>query len=173
MGIVRDPASRDRHKAFVEIREIVEGREAFSLVLKLVRMYSRYAESQGWTLKPISGTGAPPDCWSKRCLLVMGDDAYDRLKYETGIHRFQWTPPTEQQGRVATSKLLVAVTQHPDKLDLVNGSFDGIIRTYNFPLNRVRDHRLGLSFGLAPVLDGGLDSIVEALLVRGSDIGES
>jgi protein subunit release factor A len=55
----------------------------------------------------------------------------------------------------------------------VNGSFDGIIRTYNFPLNRVRDHRLGLSFGLAPVLDGGLDSIVEALLVRGSDIGES
>jgi protein subunit release factor A len=122
------------------------------LVSKIFRMYLKYAEAQGWSI------AAAPN----RAVL-RGENAFRNPQYESGVHRIQWVPPTEQEGRVFTSKVMVAVAAEGDESDGPSET----IRTYNFPQNRVTDHRIALTLrGLDLIMDGKLDPIIQALTGR-------
>jgi protein subunit release factor A len=128
-------------------------------------MYTRYAESQGWRIEqnPLRADHGPRQ---EVTALIIGESVYSKLKYESGVHRVQWVPPMETQGRVFTSKLAVVVTPEADASDAMHDTAEriGPVRTYNFPQKRVTDHRIGLTLHeLDLVLDGKLDSIVQAL----------
>jgi protein subunit release factor A len=137
-------------------------------------MYSRFAESQGWKMETKatgeSGGGLFKDIVAE----VSGDNVYGKLKYESGVHRVQWVPPSEGQGRVHTAKLLVAVIPESDDLTGSGSSSDNsAIRTYNFPQDRLVDHRVGLVFHeLGLILEGKLDPIIQALAERESGQSE-
>jgi protein subunit release factor A len=139
-----------------------------TLIRKVFRMYSRYAESQGWKMES-KATGESGDGPLKEVVAeISGENVYSKLKYESGVHRVQWVLPMERQGRVFTSKLLVAVAPEGAPLDGTGASVDSkTIRTYNFPLDRLTDHRIGQTFHeLHLVLDGRLDPIIRALAER-------
>ena len=105
--IPRDP--RDDRNVFVEIRAGAGGDEAAIFAADLLRMYMRYAESM--KLKPyimdenFIGVGG----YKEVIFSVKGKGAYSRFKYESGVHRVQWVPSTESQGRIHTSTVTVAV----------------------------------------------------------------
>jgi protein subunit release factor A len=133
----------------------VSGDEAI-LASKIFRMYLKYAEAQGWSIAVV------PDQASLVAVL-RGENAFRDLQYESGVHRIQWVPPTEQEGRIFTSKVMVAVAAEGDESDGPSET----IRTYNFPQNRVTDHRIALTLhGLDLVMDGKLDPIIHALTGR-------
>jgi len=138
--------------------------DEITLIHKWLRMYARYAELQGWEMRPKT---PHESCEGPSNVLaeIRGENVYNKLKYEDGVHRIQWVPPAERQGRVHTSRLFVVVVREVgDPRGIRSSAGDGPIRTYSFPLGRVTDHRLGLTFyELDHILDGRLDPIVEAL----------
>ncbi len=139
-----------------------------TLIPKVLHMYTRYAESQGWRIELKTSGGSAWGPLKEVVALITGEDVYGKLKHESGVHRVQWVPPLEQQGRVFTSKVLVAVAPEADELAGTGASADtGTIRTYNFPQNRLTDHRVGLTwYELDLILDGKLDPIIQALAAR-------
>ena len=149
--------------AFLRIRGRGVGDEAV-VVSKIARMYSRYAEMQGWTIAAVPASVREPQ--AEVVALVRGEHAYRKLKYESGVHRVKWAPSMEEKGRVLTSKIVVAVAPEGDELDVIDLGPDRspTIRTYNIPQNRVTDHRIGLTLDqLDLIMDGGLEPIIEAL----------
>jgi peptide chain release factor 1 len=241
----RDP--NDEKNVVLEIRAGTGGDEATLFAQELFRMYSRYAETEGWRAEVLSSSLSAVGGLKEVIALIEGRKVYSRLKYESGVHRVQRVPATEQQGRIHTSAVTVAVLPEADEVEIqidpkdirtdtfcssgpggqsVNTTYSAVrithlptgtvvscqdeksqiknrakalrvlrsrlyelelqkqqqqisaerrqmvgtgdrsekIRTYNFPQNRVTDHRIGLTLHqLDRVIEGKLDEIVEAL----------
>lgn len=103
----RDP--HDDDNVFLEIRAGTGGDEAAIFAGDLFRMYSRYAELQGWQTEVMSASEGEHGGYKEIITRVIGDGAYSRLKFESGAHRVQRVPETESQGRIHTSACTVAV----------------------------------------------------------------
>jgi peptide chain release factor 1 len=242
----KDP--NDEKDVILEIRAGTGGDEATLFAAEMFRMYSRYAETQGWKVEVLSTSESSVGGLKEVIAIIEGQRVYSRLKYESGVHRVQRVPATEQQGRVHTSAVTVAVLPEAEDVDIkieakdlridtfcssgpggqsVNTTYSAVrithiptntvvscqdeksqiknrekgmrvlrsrlyememqkqqdalakerkamvgsgdrsekIRTYNFPQNRVSDHRIGLTMHqLQEVMDGKLQPIVEALV---------
>ncbi|MCE9624626.1 MAG: peptide chain release factor 1 [Deltaproteobacteria bacterium] len=241
----KDP--NDDKNIFLEIRAGTGGDEAALFVADLFRMYSRYAESRGWRVELMDTNATGIGGYKEVIVLITGEKVYSDLKYEGGVHRVQRVPQTEQQGRVHTSTVTVAVlpevedvevniqekdlkvdvmraggpggqsvnttdsavrltyiptgevvicrdekSQHKNKAKALRilqarlleaerakqeaeissqrksmvgtGERSEKIRTYNYPQNRLTDHRIGLTLhNLDMVMEGQLNPIIQAL----------
>src|SRR5881296_3945168 len=241
----------DDRDAIVEIRAGTGGDEAALFAADLFRMYTRFCERRGWKVEILSLSPGTLGGLKEAVFAARGPKAYGILRYESGVHRVQRVPVTEQQGRIHTSAATVAVLPEAEDVDVkiedkdlridvfrsggpggqsVNttdsavrvthlptglevkcqdqksqlqnkikaleilrsrlldrmiaeqeaerararraqvgtGDRSAKIRTYNFPQNRVTDHRIGYSaHNLAEVLDGRLDELLDALRLAG------
>jgi peptide chain release factor 1 len=246
--IPKDP--NDDKSVIMEIRGAAGGEEAALFAGTLYRMYSRYAESQGWKIDIMDSNPTGLGGFKEIIFMINGTGAYSKLKFENGAHRVQRVPETESGGRIHTSTATVAClpeaeeveveihdkdirfdtfassgaggqsvnttmsavrlthiptgivvscqdekSQHKNKdkamkvlrarvydkfqqearaeYDQVRKSAVGTgdrserIRTYNFPQNRVTDHRIGLTIQkLDQIIEGKLDEIIDALIVE-------
>jgi peptide chain release factor 1 len=246
--VPKDP--NDEKDVILEIRAGTGGDEATLFVAELFRMYTRYAETLRWKVDVLSTSESGVGGLKEVIAMIQGDRVYSRLKYESGVHRVQRVPATEQQGRVHTSAVTVAVLPEAEEVDVkieakdlridtfcssgpggqsVNTTYSAVrithiptntvvscqdeksqiknrdkgmrvlrsrlyememqkqqdalakerkamvgsgdrsekIRTYNFPQNRVTDHRIGLTIHqLQEVMDGKLQPLVEALVTH-------
>jgi len=244
----RDP--RDAKNVIMEIRAGAGGDEAALFAADLFRMYTRYAEKQGWKIEILNSHEIGVGGLKEVVLMIKGHGAFSRLKYESGVHRVQRVPVTESQGRIHTSTATVAVLAEMDEVDVkINesdleiesfraggaggqhvqkndtairithkptgmvvqcqdersktqnllramsilrarlyemelerkmaeqdaarrsqvgtGERSEKIRTYNYPQNRVTDHRINLSsYNLPAVMDGELDEFIDELATR-------
>lgn len=111
----RDP--RDSHNVFLEIRAGTGGDEAAIFSGDLFRMYSRYAENQGWKVEILSERPGDHGGYKEIIARVEGRDVYAQLKFESGAHRVQRVPDTESQGRIHTSACTVAVMPEAEAVD--------------------------------------------------------
>lgn len=248
MLVPKDP--RDDKNVFVEIRAGTGGEEAAIFAADLYRMYTRYAERQGWKVELMDSNAIGVGGFKEVVFQVKGKGAFSKLKYESGAHRVQRVPATESSGRIHTSTATVAVlaevedvdveipesdmkidvfrssgaggqnvqknatairithlptgmvvavqdersqlqnklramsilrarlyeieeekrrsTQDADRRSQVGtGERSEKIRTYNYPQNRVTDHRINVSsFNLPVVMEGSIDQFIEELSSR-------
>ncbi|HEU4754943.1 MAG TPA: peptide chain release factor 1, partial [Armatimonadota bacterium] len=104
--------------AVVEIRAGTGGDEAGLFAGDLFRMYTRYAESRGWTLELVNLSEGERGGYKEVIFVVRGRDAYGSLRYESGVHRVQRVPETESQGRIHTSAATVAVLPEAEEVDV-------------------------------------------------------
>lgn len=244
----KDP--NDDKNVIFEIRGAAGGDEAALFAGDLYRMYSRYAENQGWKTEVIESHMTGVGGYKEIIFMINGRGAYSKLKYENGAHRVQRVPETESGGRIHTSTATVAVLPETEEVEVeihdkdirvdtfassgpggqsVNTTMSAVrlthiptgivvscqdeksqiknkekamkvlrariydkfqqeaqaeydesrksavgtgdrserIRTYNFPQNRVTDHRIGLTIQkLDQILEGKLDEVIDALLVE-------
>ena len=244
----KDP--NDGKNVIVEIRGAAGGDEANIFAGDLYRMYSRYAEKQGWKTEVLDSEDCAAGGFSQIEFMIKGDNVYSKLKYESGAHRVQRVPVTEANGRIQTSTATVLVMPEAEELDFeldmsevriditrssgcggqgVNTTDSAVrlthiptgvivysqtersqiknkekaiqilktrlydlklrekeeaegaerrskigsgdrsekIRTYNYPQNRVTDHRIGFTTKqLDRVMDGALDEVIEALITE-------
>jgi peptide chain release factor 1 len=112
----RDP--NDDKNIMLEIRAGTGGDEASIWAGDLLRMYSRYAENQGWRVKLVSESTADMGGFKEAILEVQGDQVYSKLKFEAGVHRVQRVPLTEAGGRVHTSTATVAIMPEVDEVEV-------------------------------------------------------
>ncbi|CDN11364.1 Peptide chain release factor 1 [Richelia intracellularis] len=112
----RDP--NDDKNIMLEIRAGTGGDEASIWAGDLVRMYSKYADGQGWRVKLISESLAEMGGFKEAILEIQGDSVYSKLKFEAGVHRVQRVPVTEAGGRVHTSTATVAVMPEVDDVEI-------------------------------------------------------
>ena len=246
--VPKDP--NDEKNVVLEIRAGTGGDEATLFAAEMFRMYTRYAEGQRWKVEVLSTSESGVGGLKEVIAIIEGRGVYSRLKYESGVHRVQRVPQTEQQGRVHTSAVTVAVLPEAEDVDIkiepkdiridtfcssgpggqsVNTTYSAVrithlptntvvscqdeksqiknrekgmrvlrarlyemelekqqqamakerkamvgsgdrsekIRTYNFPQNRVTDHRIGLTLHqLVEVMDGKLQPIIDALVTH-------
>ena len=109
----KDP--KDGRNVFLEIRAGTGGDEAAIFSGDLFRMYSRYAEKQGWRVEVLSESEGEHGGYKEIICRVEGENVYARLKFESGAHRVQRVPATESQGRIHTSACTVAILPEPDE----------------------------------------------------------
>jgi peptide chain release factor 1 len=102
----------------VEIRAGTGGDEAALFVGDLYAMYTHYARDQGWKIEEITFSPGEQGGYKEVVFSVTGDDAFLQLRYESGGHRVQRVPKTEQQGRIHTSAATVAVLPEPDEVQV-------------------------------------------------------
>ena len=244
----KDP--NDGKNVIIEIRGAAGGDEGNIFAGDLFRMYSKYAERQGWRTEVYTEEQGESGGYSQIEFLVKGDNVYSKLKYESGAHRVQRVPETESQGRVHTSTATVLVMPEAEEVDYtldmnevriditrssgcggqgVNTTDSAVrlthiptgivvysqtersqiknkekaikilqtrlydyykeeeekklgaerrskigtgdrsekIRTYNYPQNRVTDHRIGFTLNsLDRVMTGDIDKVIEALITE-------
>ena len=246
--IPKDP--NDSKNVIMEIRGAAGGDEAALFANSLFRMYSKYAETQGWKIEIMNANPTELGGYKEIVFLINGQGAYSKFKYESGAHRVQRVPETESQGRVHTSTSTVVVMPEAEEVELdlqdkdirvdiyhasgaggqhVNKTASAVrmthiptgivvamqdersqlknrekamkvlrarvydklqqdaqseydaerksavgtgdrserIRTYNYPQNRVTDHRIGLTIQkLDQIIEGKLDDIIDALILE-------
>ncbi|WP_163099557.1 peptide chain release factor 1 [Peribacillus alkalitolerans] len=243
----KDP--NDDKNVIMEIRGAAGGDEAALFAGSLYRMYSRYAEVQGWKTEVIESNATGLGGYKEIIFMINGQGAYSKLKFENGAHRVQRVPETESGGRIHTSTATVVVLPEAEEVEVeihdkdirfdafassgaggqsVNTTMSAVrlthiptgivvscqdeksqhknkdkamkvlrarvydkfqqeaqaeydqnrksavgtgdrserIRTYNFPQNRVTDHRIGLTIQkLDQVMEGKLDEVLDALIL--------
>lgn len=246
--IPKDP--NDSKNVIVEIRGAAGGDEAALFANSLFRMYSKYAETQGWKIDIMNANPTELGGYKEIVFMINGQGAYSKFKFESGAHRVQRVPETESQGRVHTSTSTVVVMPEAEEVELdlqdkdirvdiyhasgaggqhVNKTASAVrmthiptgivvamqdersqlknrekamkvlrarvydklqqdaqseydaerksavgtgdrserIRTYNYPQNRVTDHRIGLTIQkLDQIIDGKLDELIDALILE-------
>ena len=113
MLLPKDP--NDGRNVFLEVRAGTGGDEAAIFSGDLFRMYSRYAEKNGWRVEILSESPGEHGGYKEVIARVEGDNVYAKLKFESGAHRVQRVPETESQGRIHTSACTVAVLPEPDE----------------------------------------------------------
>ncbi|MFD1336547.1 peptide chain release factor 1 [Oceanobacillus iheyensis] len=244
----KDP--NDDKNVFMEIRGAAGGDEAALFAGDLYRMYSRFAEHQGWKIDVMEASSTGVGGYKEVIFMINGSDVYSKLKYENGAHRVQRVPETESGGRIHTSTATVAVLPEAEEVEVevhdkdirvdtfassgpggqsVNTTMSAVrlthvptgivvsiqdeksqiknkekamkvlrariydkfqqeaqaeydenrksavgsgdrserIRTYNFPQNRVTDHRIGLTIQkLDQIMQGKLDEFIDALVME-------
>src|SRR3979409_454307 len=242
----KDP--NDEKNIILEIRAGTGGDEATLFAAEIFRMYTRYAETQRWKVEVLSSSESSAGGLKEVIAIIEGNRVFSQLKYESGVHRVQRVPATEQQGRVPPSAVTVAVLPEAEDVDIkieakdlridtfcssgpggqsVNTTYSAVrithiptntvvscqdeksqiknrekgmrvlrsrlyememqkqqdalakerkamvgsgdrsekIRTYNFPQNRVTDHRIGMSLHqLQEVMDGKIQPLIEGLV---------
>jgi peptide chain release factor 1 len=114
--IPKDP--NDEKNVLLEIRAGTGGEEAALFAAQVFRMYSRFAERQGWKLDVISRTHAGQGGIKEVIAMIEGDRVYSKLRYESGVHRVQRVPQTEASGRIHTSAITVAVLPEAEEVDV-------------------------------------------------------
>jgi len=112
----KDP--RDARNTIVEIRAGTGGEEAALFAADLYRMYLKYAEKNGWKVDVMNSNPTGIGGFKEIIFLVEGEDAYGKLKYESGVHRVQRVPVTEASGRIHTSAASVAVLPEADEVEV-------------------------------------------------------
>ncbi len=112
----KDPL--DEKNIILEIRAGTGGEEAALFAADLFRMYSRFAESQGWRVEVVSASETGTGGFKEIIASISGDRVYSRLKYESGAHRVQRVPATESQGRIHTSAVTVAILPEAEEVDV-------------------------------------------------------
>ena len=112
----RDP--NDSKNVIIEIRGGVGGEEAALFAADLFRMYTRYAERQGWQMELLDANETELGGFKEISFSVNGAGAYSRFKYESGTHRVQRVPVTESTGRIHTSAVTVAVLPEADEVEV-------------------------------------------------------
>jgi len=117
MLLPKDPD--DARPAFVEIRAGTGGDESALFAGDLLRMYTRYAESQGWKSEIVSESVSELGGYKEVVMRIEGENVYGALKFESGGHRVQRVPTTETQGRIHTSACTVAVLAEPDEAEAI------------------------------------------------------
>jgi peptide chain release factor 1 len=246
--VPKDP--NDDKNVIFEIRGAAGGDEAALFAGDLYRMYTRYAEAQGWKMELIDASPTGLGGFKEIIFMINGTGAYSKLKYENGAHRVQRVPETESGGRIHTSTATVACLPEAEEVEVeihdkdirfdayastgaggqsVNTTMSAVrlthiptgivvtcqdeksqhknkdkamkvlrarvydkfqqeaqaeydqqrksavgtgdrserIRTYNFPQNRVTDHRIGLTLQKLDIILGGkLDEIIDALILE-------
>ena len=112
----KDP--NDDKSVIIEIRGGAGGEEAALFANSLYRMYTMYAESRGWKQEILNAQPTELGGFKEISFSIEGENAYSRLKYESGVHRVQRVPETESQGRIHTSTVTVAVLVEADEVEL-------------------------------------------------------
>ncbi len=124
----KDPL--DEKNIVLEIRAGTGGDEATLFAAEVFRMYTRYAESQRWRVEVTSASESSVGGLKEVIALISGNKVYSHLKYESGVHRVQRVPATEQQGRVHTSAITVAVLPEADDVEIKLEAKDVRIDTF-------------------------------------------
>jgi peptide chain release factor 1 len=124
----KDP--NDDKNVIMEIRGGAGGEEAALFAGDLFRMYSRYAESQGWRVEMLDSNPTDLGGFKEVVFSIAGAGAYSRLKFESGVHRVQRVPDTESSGRIHTSTVTVAVLPEAEDVDVQINQNDLRIDTY-------------------------------------------
>lgn len=114
----RDP--HDDNNIFLEVRAGAGGDEAAIFAGDLARMYTRYAEAQGWQVEIVNSNPSEQGGYKEIILRIIGQGAYSRFKFESGVHRVQRVPETEAQGRVHTSTCTIAVLPEIDEIETID-----------------------------------------------------
>jgi peptide chain release factor 1 len=112
----KDP--NDEKNVLLEIRAGTGGDEAALFAADIFRMYSRFAERQGWRIDPVSANRTGQGGLKEIIAMVEGDRVYSKLRFESGVHRVQRVPTTEASGRIHTSAVTVAVLPEAEELDV-------------------------------------------------------
>lgn len=124
----KDP--NDDKNVIVEIRGGAGGDEAALFAGDLFRMYTRYADNQGWRTELLDANAPELGGFKEVVFSIQGDGAYSKLKYESGVHRVQRVPTTEASGRIHTSTVTVAVLAEAEDVDVEINTNDLRIDTY-------------------------------------------
>ena len=112
----KDPL--DDRNIMIEVRAGTGGEEAALWAADLIRMYQKYADTQGWKVALVNESSAEAGGYKECILQITGDKVYSKLKYESGVHRVQRVPSTETQGRIHTSTATVAIMPEVDDVDV-------------------------------------------------------
>jgi len=126
--IPKDP--NDEKNVLLEIRAGTGGDEAALFAADLFRMYSRFAERQGWRIEVMSSSESGTGGLKEAIASIEGRGVYSRLKYESGVHRVQRVPATEASGRIHTSTATVAVLPEAEEVDIQINEKDLRIDTF-------------------------------------------
>jgi len=126
--IPKDP--NDEKNIVLEIRAGTGGDEAALFAAELFRMYSKYAERQGWRIEVMSSSDTGVGGLKEVIAMIEGRGAYSKLKYESGVHRVQRVPATEASGRIHTSTATVAVLPEAEEVDIQINEKDLRIDTF-------------------------------------------
>jgi peptide chain release factor 1 len=113
----KDP--NDNRNIFLEIRAGTGGDEAAIFAGDLFRMYQKYAENQGWSMEVLNQNPGEHGGFREIIVLIAGQGAYSRFKFESGTHRVQRVPETESQGRIHTSACTVAILPEVDEVEAI------------------------------------------------------
>ena len=116
-GII-PPDPSDSRNTIIEIRAGAGGSESALFAADLYRMYTRYADTQGWKVETMDSSPSDLGGFKEVIFSVTGTNVFKRLKYESGVHRVQRVPATEAQGRIHTSTATVAVLPEAEEVDI-------------------------------------------------------
>ena len=112
------PDPTDSRNTVMEIRAGTGGDEAGLFAGELFRLYSKYADTRGWKIQPMSGSSSERGGFKEVIFLISGIDVYKQLKFESGVHRVKRVPVTEASGRIHTSTVTVAVLPEAEEVDV-------------------------------------------------------